>query len=84
MTEHWQPIETAPKDGARILVWDARVDAPQYASVCIVRWGRDEPFGDKDTWTTDSEGPGYSSEIGDASHWMPLPRSPHAQGETNG
>lgn len=71
MQIEWQPIETAPKDGTRILA------AVSYG-VTIVRWGISEPFGDGKAWCTDSEGPGYSSEFDDReiSGWLPLPEPP--------
>ncbi len=58
----WQPIETAPKDGTEVLVWDGY-------GVKIAWW---EPYrrttggvwfydGDNYTWPT---------------HWMPLPEEP--------
>jgi hypothetical protein len=70
----WRPIESAPKDGTRILAW-----RPELGEPYIVRWAVDEPFGDVETWTTDSEGPGYSSELADVTHWMPLPPSPESK-----
>jgi hypothetical protein len=70
----WQPIATAPKDGARILVW-----GPETArGVTVARWGQPEPsqlWGDRRCWTTDDEGPGYSDCV-EATHWMPLPAGP--------
>lgn len=69
----WQPIETAPKDGTRILGFAAYIP-----EVTIVSWKVCEPFGEKKTWTTDSEGPGYSFgfDDGDIVAWMPLPEPP--------
>jgi hypothetical protein len=60
----WQPIETVPKDGTRILTY--RRD----------RNGKDEYHTAKcnapdDDWTI----PGYG--IPEPSHWMPLPPPPH-------
>lgn len=69
----WQPIETAPKDGTRVLVW-----SPQMGCSYVASWAVSEPFGHEPTWSTDSEGPGYSSEIPDCTHWMPLPKPPVA------
>lgn len=56
----WQPIETAPKDGTLVLVWDE--DTPITAS-----W--DEGFG----WCDNVRGTywGFSP-----THWMPLPEPP--------
>ena len=65
----WQPIETAPKDGASILVWDGKV-------VREVSW--------QDRWYGRTEQPGWmiancDEEYGyyvEATHWMPLPKPP--------
>jgi hypothetical protein len=65
----WQPIETAPKDGTRIL-------ALTEIGITIIHWGRVEPFGTEDEWTTDSVGPGYSFGPERVTHWMPLPAPP--------
>ena len=70
----WQPIETAPKDGTRILV-------NFHGRVKEVFW--DDPYGENMTfaiWCVDDDkhGPyplrGYSE--GDDTHWMPLPEPP--------
>lgn len=72
----WRPIDTAPKDGTRILVCSPGSD---YNQINIARWGVGEPFGETPAWVTDSEGPGYSTELegeDEPSHWMPLPALP--------
>jgi hypothetical protein len=64
----WQPIETAPKDGAKILVCstDGRgLDAR------IVRW---EEYAGPGQWYT-VHGEAYWRED-DFTHWMPLPPPP--------
>lgn len=66
----WLPIESAPKDGSFILLFSSG------DGVNMARWGVPEPFGDEKAWTTPSEGPGYSSEIENPTHWMPLPNPP--------
>lgn len=65
----WQPIETAPKDGTAILVWDGKL-------VYEAEWW--------DAWYADSSKPGWmiancDEEYGfyvKATHWMPLPTPP--------
>ena len=65
----WQPIETAPKDGAAFDAW--------------TRWGRVTncvkcaQFGR--VYAYCEEAADYSRLI-DATHWMPLPAAPEAQG----
>jgi hypothetical protein len=62
----WQPIETAPNDGTRVLVWLTRSPA---------RSGRPQvvmgaPWHDgKQAWWIDC-----------ATHWMPLPEPPSIRG----
>ena len=57
----WQPIETAPKDGASVLIGRAQWPEPFVAHLEDGRWyidGEDEPFDFAPT------------------HWMPLPDAP--------
>ncbi len=58
----WQPIETAPRDGAKILVWI-------FERHDIVRWDWQ-----LECWVTPDE----LLEIGSKAptHWMPLPEPP--------
>lgn len=62
----WQPIETAPKDGTRVLLFtrwlgDGQYHCPPFDDVQIGLWDRDE-------WEL--------INIGDPTHWMPLPSPP--------
>lgn len=57
-TAGWQPIETAPRDGRRIIVWVS--DEPQ--NVCSARW---TPHG----WL----GGAYDFTVVRPLWWMPLP-----------
>jgi hypothetical protein len=66
----WQPIETAPRDGTEILAWQADESGLHQPSgyYTLVRWdGRG--FSDAESYGSGS------------THWMPLPRGPHAQAE---
>jgi len=82
----WQPIETAPKDGTPMLLWD-----PEVGTVGLGYWGNPGlSFGGKqmrDTWiviitlglaTPRSHGlpPLISCKGSDATHWMMLPSGP--------
>jgi len=68
----WRPIETAPRDGARVLVWSgayrgtafiARLDDDRYAKRPRPFW----EFEGQDTTTARAHQP---------THWMPLPAPP--------
>jgi hypothetical protein len=58
----WQPIETAPKTGISVLLWD------EDSSECTVGWYRINHK--DDSWRSE-----YDLDI-DATHWMPLPNMP--------
>ncbi|NJB80339.1 DUF551 domain-containing protein [Xanthomonas arboricola] len=72
----WQPIETAPKDGTRILVWCEHEDYPFPAY-----WFEHPRFSAwlafKSHLTTDGDANvvDYFSQQS-ISHWMPLPEPP--------
>lgn len=63
MVSDWQPIETAPKDGTRILIATRSIDG----GVQLVAW-----FGPACAAFYDETGDSYI----DATHWMPLPSPP--------
>ena len=58
----WQPIETAPKTGISVLLWD------EDSSGCTIGWYRINHK--DDSWRSE-----YDLDI-DATHWMPLPNMP--------
>lgn len=65
----WQPIETAPKDGRRVLL---------YGKVCsgsdieVGFFSDNGPFAE----LAGSDGEWFTELDGDPSHWMPLPEPP--------
>jgi hypothetical protein len=66
--DDWQPIETAPKDGTRILIASKEGVASASWSCCI-HW---DPAGD---WSDSDE---YATPAGhEITHWMPLPEPPN-------
>jgi len=71
--QDWQPIETAPKDGTKVLVY-ATVLHPE-------KWGVHlEPMVCAASYHPDA---GWCvCEIRDATHWRPLPTPPAAAKET--
>jgi hypothetical protein len=60
----WQPIETAPKDGTPILIYETTLGPVTY--VCF--WNSFHEY-----WV-EAEGEQYSSF--NPTHWMPLPEPP--------
>jgi hypothetical protein len=63
----WQPIETAPKDGTRIILGaDLNVDPELWASWWI---------GGDDRWANTPDWMWFTSPT----HWMPLPSPPKVQ-----
>lgn len=61
----WQPIETAPRDGTRILCW-----CGEYVDICFMQ----DKYEVGEVWMTDNcvDFGGYEMP----SHWMPLPEAP--------
>jgi len=73
----WMPIETAPKDGTEILVWNAVPVGDASGSVMCVYWN----CVDRDwewcvVYSQDYLG-GYAT-ASNPTHWMPLPPAPGA------
>lgn len=62
----WQPIETAPKDGTPVLVYDA--------NWCGNMGPRVTPAG----WAPYTDGGGYWPGVTEPTHWQPLPAPPEA------
>jgi hypothetical protein len=90
----WQLIETAPKDGTAVLVWDA------YEGALTVGWVVAKYFANDGLsvgcMTTDlyNSGPmgwvcampdlaGFYFKLWNPTHWMPLPDSPPHRDESN-
>ena len=73
----WQPIETAPRDGTRILLYRPLAERTQDDPIDIKRgiaiprhcWGETIPQG----WNADN----YTDGACRATHWMPLPEAPN-------
>jgi hypothetical protein len=63
----WQPIETAPKDGTRVLVFEATY------GMAVAAWDS--------YWQWVERGADYATEVWgngtiEPTHWMPLPQPP--------
>ncbi len=71
----WQPIETAPKDGTRLLLYFPELKKLGNEEVVIGFWHQ----------PGNQEHPGYWMGWGSgrktATHWMPLPKAPNASGK---
>jgi hypothetical protein len=67
----WQPIETAPKDGTRILVFAKWMGGSERA---VVWWGPDARDNFSDGIWHAGFATTYVPEV--VTHWMPLPEPP--------
>ena len=78
----WQSIETAPKDGSYLLLWEQYSDAPFVGYWSGGSWSVSHEH-------VDAEGGWDGANVVDAlsmpiTHWMPLPAAPGpADGESN-
>lgn len=72
MNTDWQPIETAPKDGSKILLVDG------YDFMVVGWWGQSSVGYHQKEWVYgECEGEYNSRNIFDCpTHWMPLPNPP--------
>lgn len=84
----WQPIDTAPRDGAHILVADLTPGSAGFGYCGPIlpgtTWRSIQPWADVAHWFDDPDDPGfYASSYGadqDApfqriTHWMPIPEA---------
>ena len=71
----WEPIETAPKDGRKIILWCDRFGLS--IGSWRVDWGHsgdESPLWLRDDY--DDFSCGYASTPLDPTHWMPIPEGP--------
>jgi hypothetical protein len=70
----WQAIETAPKDGTRILLFipGVGVEIGYWLDTETVRYGKVEYSTKKWTWNADL----FGFKTAQPAHWMPLPKPP--------
>ena len=65
----WQPIETAPKDGTKILGYDPSIIYPEermaVMDFSIIGWAACVGEGDYERYSP--------------THWMPIPEAPNAE-----
>lgn len=65
----WRPIETAPRDGTRVLVWRPRESDDHVAHAGVDHWRDDNAGGGSGSWYR-------SRRYQQPTHWMPLPAPP--------
>lgn len=70
----WQPIETAPKDGTRVLVFSPDAREPQIFVAWLGSFILPGTKGEEDEGWIDA----WSDDLVDAwpTHWQPLPAPP--------
>ena len=94
MNPTWQPIETAPKDGTRIMVygrgvdgavWDTKVPMPLLHGIAYWHYFETDRYIDagdglyKKVRTQDLAGWRIGYSWFTPTHWMPLPEPPSAE-----
>lgn len=78
--DRWQPIETAPKDGRYLLLWEQYGEAPFVGYWAKVRWSVCHEH-------VDAQGGWDGAIVVDnlqcpITHWMALPAAPKQEGST--
>lgn len=79
MSADWQPIETAPKDGTRILICNARCPEDEIEITewfVIPREHYEHVEGDLYRKVSDDPYEAWNGNGHRATHWMPLPAPP--------
>jgi hypothetical protein len=84
----WEPIETAPKDGSRILVFD-EMAADNESPVVMVAWLNDAERHNRKRFAWCVPGSWQDEQGGHCTadrptHWRPLPAPPQGAGEKGG
>jgi hypothetical protein len=76
---HWQPIDTAPKDGSLVLFWSAKagLGLAWWKTETREYWVRVSPDLQERRLKTDGWWEGMDDEALDATHWQ-IPEPPHA------
>jgi len=68
-TSRWRPIETAPRDGTRVLLWaNSHTTEPHWEHAIGFWWA--------DKWRVDDPQCGGTCAA-EATHWQPLDEPPH-------
>ena len=75
MTTEWQPIEGAPRDGTRLLLWGPHYGEPAIGGWCVSK----APLafeGWSPGWQTVSGYDAGYEAMSEPTHWMRLPEPP--------
>ena len=76
----WQPIETAPKDGTRVMLWRGVTPFGDWAEMIVAEWHLgawrwpSEKLSTHGEWTEDEIMDGFCCNA--AINWQPLPPPP--------
>lgn len=67
----WQPIETAPRDGTNVLLWNGY-------HMEVASWGYTNPWKHREDWCVGQCFGDYNSysTADEPTHWHPLPAEP--------
>ncbi len=76
MSDEWQDIKTAPKDGTQLLLWTTTVGSDDEWYVRDICDGEHIAGPQIGRWNTDAGCWGILNLIGVPTHWMPLPAAP--------
>lgn len=72
----WQPIETAPRDGARVLIYPG-AEEPMSVGYFDAGWKKRWLSLEGEVWGgCDCCGSGCTHADASPTHWMPLPQPP--------
>ena len=72
MSEQWQKIETAPKDGTAVLAWDGY-------DMAVTQWGESSVYARADDWVVGpTQDDRNTRSTFEPTHWMPLPAPPRS------
>ena len=80
----WQPIETAPKDGTLVLVFNTLDNGTTTSidgKIAVARYafhldGLEESFWEYGTYYSENSKGNQGAYLISATHWMPLPEEP--------
>lgn len=72
----WQPIDTAPKDGEKILLYVPNIKFPQYSKISIGKWDNDKYVKKPRPYWDYGELRVTDMRNKQPTHWMPLPEPP--------